>query len=281
MVRGAVGAALVGTVLAFAAGRVAAAGDVDTGLIVEDFPGYVHEASSIDGPIDGGTLLEFGGETVDGSAADYAEKLKGRGRSWRAADGGAYALVWLLDCGDEETAAQFLDGMSSRASDAENGSFDPGLAGATGWSGRESGAYVHSVFWRQGSYVVDITIASGDRARSREDTTALARLEADTLQMAIGGTRTTEAPSASGDEGSAEYSIARALGSLTGMALLGWGIVAAVRASNRRRAPRPLGPPLPPAPLPPMASSLPPPLVPAPLVPAPPTSSDRLWVIPE
>ena len=181
-------AGVIAALILSSAPVVAAAGDPS--LLVADFPGYEHVSSTIDGEINGATLVQASASSADTAIIDRARSHSGQGRAWRSADGATVAIAWVLGSDSEAAAANLATGLTLGA--WQSGTpFDPGLSGTTGVSISRNGAFAYSVFWRQGTYIAAVSVSGPDATRAEYDATRLAGLEADTLQHAIGGERTT------------------------------------------------------------------------------------------
>ncbi|MGZ4764852.1 MAG: hypothetical protein ACXVH5_03645 [Ilumatobacteraceae bacterium] len=213
----------------------------ETALVVTDLPGYVHVSSAIDGEINGATLLEELVKGADATSVDQARSHAGQGRSWRSTDGTTVAIAWVLDYGSETAATNLATDMTLTA--MRGGTmFEPGLSGTAGVSIDSNGKQIYTVFWSQGTHFAATTVFAPDATRAVTDVTLLARLEADTLQHAIGGERNvlglpastkSTAPTTPGRTDLTRWVIAVAVAMILAMAVL----TVYFRRSNRRRPP--------------------------------------------
>jgi hypothetical protein len=219
------------TVTALTVPASAAAADDGTLIVADPLPGFgLTEGGSLNGPIDAGTLLEVQG-TDPKDVPKEAREFKGEARTWRNTEGST-AIAFVLDCGDIESASDFLHGALEGSTKTSDGTFDSGMVGSAGFVVGTADQPVRSVLWRQSHYFVEVIVVGAAGASISTVTTELANDQAAFLQPRHGApTLDTSAGKESNDT-----SVAYQVGRLAGTSMIVGFVVLLIRNRQRRRA---------------------------------------------
>jgi hypothetical protein len=208
----------------------------DNSLIVSDpLPNYTPASDGpFDGRIDAGTLMQVAGAKAN-EIPDAVHDLVGQARTWRSI-GGSSAVVIVINCGDENKAADFLQGALDGKRKSSGAPFDSGLAGTAGFAAERAGVSIHSVSWRQSKYYVEVFVSAGSDGSSEADSKMLAARQVAYGRSSFGAAPTIDA-SASGQDSTESSNFYKA-GEITGWLCLAGGVVAIVWVIRRRRTKR-------------------------------------------
>lgn len=237
-------------------------------LIVSDpLPDYApNETGKLNGAIDVGTLMEVSGSDPS-EIPEETRGFTGQARTW-GNDAGAVAVAFVIDCGDESSAREFLRGALDGARRTSDSTFDSGMFGTAGFAAATASSAVHTVEWRQSQYFVEVFIVGVSGDASETDIRALASSQAAFLRSNGHGDPSITVSEAKADTG-ALYQVGYVVGLLMIPAAIGiWLLVRKRRRDEERQhaarfavppapftsAPSstsaPLPPPSPPPPLP-------------------------------
>ena len=268
-------------------------------LVTSDAPQGYQQATPPGLPLGDSTMEEFGraaGMEIPGLIADVPVSS----RAWISGSG--VLILMILDGRAGNTAAGFAAGVVRTAPPGST-SFDPGVDGAQGRAFEQDGVHGNLIAWEHAAYGIMVLGQNSDPAAGETAARELAASEAALLVRELG-----VAPATDAGKSSAAYRMGRLVGYATILCLLGFGIYAIVRRSQRRAAaaapphatgpqqwpprpsgapgswiaPAPVGPPAAPgagsAPLPPPGLSA---AAPAPVPPAPPAPGSWPFTAPD
>ena len=211
----------------------AASSEADQLIVADPLPGYVvAEGGSLNGPIDVGTLMQLEG-TESADVPDVFHEFAGYARTWRNDDGSA-AVVLVIDCHDQHSATDFLQGALHGQSKTDAESFNSGLAGSAGFAVDQDDLGMHVVIWRQGKYFVQVFVATKAASPTEADAKTLAASQAAFLRSGLGAEPSISGSRSAND--SEESGIAYQLGKATGLLLFISIVVLVIARSNQRRA---------------------------------------------
>ena len=213
---------------------VAAATSSADGLIVTNpLPGYERlEGGLLDGEIGGETLMELTGVDPD-DVPDELLEFSGQARTW-VNDEGAVAVAFVIDCGDLDTAKNFLRGALAGSKQSSASSFESGLTGTAGFFVEQPTGPARSVIWRQSRYFVEVFVVGVTGDSSEDDTKALAASQAAFLRTTMGEPTLDTSGSTSGS--GLGYEIGRIVGTLFFVGIIALMIWSAHKRKAARRA---------------------------------------------
>jgi hypothetical protein len=207
------------------------------GLIVDDpIPDFSPTTGGkLNGPIDGGTLMEMSGSSPD-DVPEALRDMQGEAQTWQDTAGTtAVAMVMVAD--DVKTASEMLTGALEAVDGAGGKAFETGINGTAGFTETESGLHVAVVLWRQSNYFVEVLVVSDLEAASTTNVKLLADSEAAFLRPSTGAGPTQYVPARSeSTESSAAYQAGRVIGILSLVGVVVYLIVHRQRRREEERA---------------------------------------------